>query len=374
MEAFSLSMDAILTEAVRRQASDTHITVGLPPMIRVHGDLMPMNTNILTQSDSEFLCKSMLDKSRLQYLNERGEIDFSYVVKDYSRFRCNIFKQRGSYTLAARTITTEIPTCERLGLPELFKELSLRPRGLILVTGPTGSGKSTTLAAMVGHINQNRRCHVLTLEEPIEYLHRHGESMINQREVHEDTLSFANALRAALREDPDVIMVGEMRDLDTISTAITASETGHLVMSTLHTSGAADTINRIIDVFPPHQQDQIRVQLGTVLVAVISQTLVPRADGTGRIAAFEILLANDAVRNLIREGKTYQIDNTISTNLKMGMCSLDYYLAELCKKSLITREVALSRCKSPEEFRRFMSNTGSASNASSKGLFDSLEY
>lgn len=374
MEAFSLSMDAILTEAVRRQASDTHITVGLPPMIRVHGDLMPMNTNILTQSDSEFLCKSMLDKSRLQYLNERGEIDFSYVVKDYSRFRCNIFKQRGSYTLAARTITTEIPTCERLGLPELFKELSLRPRGLILVTGPTGSGKSTTLAAMIGHINQNRRCHVLTLEEPIEYLHRHGESMINQREVHEDTLSFANALRAALREDPDVIMVGEMRDLDTISTAITASETGHLVMSTLHTSGAADTINRIIDVFPPHQQDQIRVQLGTVLVAVISQTLVPRADGTGRIAAFEILLANDAVRNLIREGKTYQIDNTISTNLKMGMCSLDYYLAELCKKSLITREVALSRCKSPEEFRRFMSNTGSASNASSKGLFDSLEY
>ena len=374
MEAFSLSMDAILTEAVRRQASDTHITVGLPPMIRVNGDLMPMNSNILTQSDSEFLCKSMLDKSRLQYLNERGEIDFSYVVKDYSRFRCNIFKQRGSYTLAARTITTEIPTCERLGLPELFKELSLRPRGLILVTGPTGSGKSTTLAAMVGHINQNRRCHVLTLEEPIEYLHRHSESMINQREIHEDTLSFANALRAALREDPDVIMVGEMRDLDTIATAITASETGHLVMCTLHTSGAADTLNRIIDVFPPHQQDQIRVQLGTVLVAVISQTLVPRADGTGRIAAFEILLANDAVRNLIREGKTYQIDNTISTNLKSGMCSMDYYLAELVKKSLITREVALSRCRNPEDFRRFLSNTGSASSGGTKGLFDSLEY
>jgi len=374
MEAFSLSMDAILTEAVRRQASDTHITVGLPAMIRVNGDLMPMNSNILTQSDSEFLCKSMLDKSRLQYLNERGEIDFSYVVKDYSRFRCNIFKQRGSYTLAARTITTEIPTCERLGLPELFKELSLRPRGLILVTGPTGSGKSTTLAAMVGHINQNRRCHVLTLEEPIEYLHRHSESMINQREIHEDTLSFANALRAALREDPDVIMVGEMRDLDTIATAITASETGHLVMSTLHTSGAADTINRIIDVFPPHQQDQIRVQLGTVLVAVISQTLIPRADGTGRIAAFEILLANDAVRNLIREGKTYQIDNTIATNLKSGMCSMDYYLAELVKKSLITREVALSRCRNPEDFRRFLSNTGSAQSGTGKGLFDSLEY
>jgi len=374
VEAFTLSMDAILTESVRRQASDTHITVGLPPMIRVHGDLMPMNTNILTQSDAEFLCKSMLDKSRLQYLNERGEIDFSYVVKDYSRFRCNVFKQRGSYTLAARTITTEIPTCERLGLPELFKDLALRPRGLILVTGPTGSGKSTTLAAMVGHINANRRCHVLTLEEPIEYLHRHGESMINQREIHEDTLSFANALRSALREDPDVIMVGEMRDLDTIATAITASETGHLVMSTLHTSGAADTVNRIIDVFPPHQQDQIRVQLSSVLVAVISQTLVPRADGTGRIAAFEILLANDAVRNLIREGKTYQIDNTITTSIKSGMCSLDYYLAELVKKNLITRDTALSRCRNVEEFRRCLSSAGTASTTSVKGLFDSLEY
>lgn len=374
MEAFTLSMDAILTESVRRQASDTHITVGLPPMIRVHGDLMPMSTNILTQSDAEFLCKSMLDKSRLQYLNERGEIDFSYVVKDYSRFRCNIFKQRGSYTLAARTITTEIPTCERLGLPDLFKDLALRPRGLILVTGPTGSGKSTTLAAMVGHINASRRCHVLTLEEPIEYLHRHGESMINQREIHEDTLSFANALRSALREDPDVIMVGEMRDLDTIATAITASETGHLVMSTLHTSGAADTVNRIIDVFPPHQQDQIRVQLSSVLVAVISQTLVPRADGTGRIAAFEILLANDAVRNLIREGKTYQIDNTITTSIKSGMCSLDYYLAELVKKNLITREVAISRCRNIDEFKRCLSSAGTANSTSVKGLFDSLEY
>lgn len=364
-------MDAILTEAVSRQASDTHITVGLPPMIRVHGDLVPLGSNILTQSDTEYLCKSMLDKARLQYLAERGEVDFSYVVRDYSRFRCNIFKQRGSYSLAARTITTEIPTCEQLGLPELFKELSMRPRGLILVTGPTGSGKSTTLAAMIGHINQNRRCHILTLEEPIEYLHKHGESMINQREVHEDTLTFGNALRAALREDPDVIMVGEMRDLDTISTAITASETGHLVMSTLHTSGAADTVNRIIDVFPPHQQDQIRVQLGSTLVAVISQTLVPRADGTGRVAALEVLIANDAVRNLIREGKTYQIDNTISTNIKSGMCSLDYYLAELVRSGMITREVALTKCRNIDDFRRYISSTGTTV---ASGLFDSLEY
>lgn len=373
MEEFTLSMDSILTEAVHRQASDTHLSVGRPPMIRVNGDLMPMNSNILTQDDTEFLCKSMLDKSRLLYLAERGEVDFSYVVKDFSRFRCNIFKQRGSYSLAARTITTQIPTCEQLGLPELFKELALRPRGLILVTGPTGSGKSTTLAAMVGHINRNRRCHILTLEEPIEYLHKHGESMINQREVHEDTLTFSNALRSALREDPDVIMVGEMRDLDTISTAITASETGHLVMSTLHTSGAADTVNRIIDVFPPHQQDQIRVQLGSVLVAVISQTLIPRADGSGRVAAFEILLANDAVRNLIREGKTYQIDNAIATSIKSGMCSLDYYLAELVKKNLITRDMALSKCRNPEDFKRYMTNSGSSASAA-VGLFDTLEY
>jgi len=374
VEEFSLSMDSILTESVRRQASDTHLTVGRPPMIRVNGDLMPMNTNILTQSDTEFLCKSMLDKARLMYLAERGEVDFSYVVKDFSRFRCNIFKQRGSYSLAARTITTQIPTCEQLGLPELFKDLALRPRGLILVTGPTGSGKSTTLAAMIGHINRNRRCHILTLEEPIEYLHKHGEAMINQREVHEDTLTFSNALRSALREDPDVIMVGEMRDLDTISTAITASETGHLVMSTLHTSGAADTVNRIIDVFPPHQQDQIRIQLGSVLVAVISQILIPRADGSGRIAAFEILLANDAVRNLIREGKTYQIDNTITTNINSGMCSLDYYLAELVKKNLITRVMALSKCWNPEDFKRYMANTGNSAGSISNGLFDALDY
>ncbi len=341
MEEFTLSMDAILTEAVRRQASDTHITVGLPPMIRVHGELMPLNSNILTQSDTEYLCKSMLDKSRQQYLNERGEIDFSYVVKDYSRFRCNVFKQRGSYTLAARTITTEIPSCERLGLPELFKDLALKPRGLILVTGPTGSGKSTTLAAMVGHINQNRRCHVLTLEEPIEYLHRHGESMINQREVHEDTLSFANALRAALREDPDVIMVGEMRDLDTISTAITASETGHLVMSTLHTSGAADTINRIIDVFPPHQQQQIRIQLAMVIEGVISQQLLPTADGHGRRAAFEVMLATPAIRAQIREAKTHQIESTIQTSKQLGMITMDDALIDLYRNGEITKEMAL---------------------------------
>lgn len=374
MEGFTLTIEAILTEAVRRNASDTHITVGLPPMIRVNGELIPMSNQILTQADTEYLCKSMIDKSRQQYLNERGEIDFSYVVKDYSRFRCNIFKQRGSYALAARTISNEIPTCEKLGLPNLFKELAMKPRGLILVTGPTGSGKSTTLAAMIGHINAFRKCHILTLEEPIEYLHTHGEAMINQREVHEDTLSFANALRAALREDPDVILVGEMRDLDTISTAITASETGHLVMSTLHTSGAADTVNRIIDVFPPHQQDQVRVQLGTVIIAVISQTLVQKIGG-GRVAAFEIMIANDAIRNLIREGKTYQIDSTIATQLQVGMCPLDFYLAELCKRGIISREVAYNRCRYPEDLKRYLTNAGGVNSiAGTSPLFGELDF
>lgn len=370
MEGLSLTMEAILAESVRRGASDTHITAGLPPMIRVAGELMPLTNQILTPEDTEFLCKSMIDKSRQQYLAERGEIDFSYVVADYSRFRCNIYKQRGTFALAARTITNEIPTCERLGLPMLFKDLALKPRGLILVTGPTGSGKSTTLAAMVGHINSVRRCHVLTLEEPIEYLHNHGEAMINQREVHEDTLSFANALRAALREDPDVILVGEMRDLDTISTAITAAETGHLVLSTLHTSSASDTVNRIIDVFPPHQQDQIRVQLGSILVAVICQTLVPRVSG-GRCAAFEIMLANDAIRNNIREGKTYQIDSAIATNLQSGMCPLDFYLAELVKRKIISREVAMQRCRFPDDLKRYINNVGGPANSP---LFGDIDF
>ena len=268
MEGFSLSIESILAESVRMGASDTHITVGLPPLIRVDGMLMPLGNQPLTAADTEYLCKSMIDKSRQQYLNERGEIDFSYIVENFSRFRCNVFKQRGTYALAARTITNEIPTCEQLGLPNIFKDLVMKPRGLILVTGPTGSGKSTTLAAMIGHVNMSKKCHILTLEEPIEYLHMHGEAMINQREIHEDTLSFANALRAALREDPDIILVGEMRDLDTISTAITAAETGHLVLSTLHTNDAASTVVRLIDMgVAPYM-------VATSLIGVIAQRLV----------------------------------------------------------------------------------------------------
>ena len=352
MEEFTLSMDAILTEAVRRQASDTHITVGLPPMIRVHGELMPLNSNILTQSDTEYLCKSMLDKSRQQYLNERGEIDFSYVVKDYSRFRCNVFKQRGSYTLAARTITTEIPSCERLGLPELFKDLALKPRGLILVTGPTGSGKSTTLAAMVGHINQNRRCHVLTLEEPIEYLHRHGESMINQREVHEDTLSFANALRAALREDPDVIMVGEMRDLDTISTAITASETGHLVLSTLHRNDAVQTINRIVNMFEETNRNLVRRQLAETLRATIAQKLVYSEKDKKRYPACEVMVVTSTIKDYINKNNTDEIYELLRDNTVDNMISMNTSLALLTDRGCISEEEALHNSNDEAELEK----------------------
>ena len=354
MEGFSLSIESILAESVRMGASDTHITVGLPPMIRVDGMLMPLGNQPLTAADTEYLCKSMIDKSRQQYLNERGEIDFSYIVENFSRFRCNVFKQRGTYALAARTITNEIPTCEQLGLPNVFKDLVMKPRGLILVTGPTGSGKSTTLAAMIGHVNMSKKCHILTLEEPIEYLHMHGEAMINQREIHEDTLSFANALRAALREDPDIILVGEMRDLDTISTAITAAETGHLVLSTVHTIGSSNTVDRLIDVFPSHQQQQVRIQLASVLEAVISQQLLPAADGSSRLAAFEVLHVNSAVRNLIREGKNHQLITYMQTYRKQGMITMDEAIIELYRQQKITREAALQFAQDPETMQNKM--------------------
>ena len=353
-EGFTLTMDAILAEAVRRGASDTHITVGLPPMIRIDGELMPLGKQILTPADAEFLCKSMIDKSRQQYLNERGEIDFSYVVQDYSRFRCNIYKQRGAYALAARTITNEIPTCERLGLPALFKELAMRPRGLILVTGPTGSGKSTTLAAMIGHVNSVKKCHILTLEEPIEYLHMHGEAMINQREIHEDTLSFANALRAALREDPDIILVGEMRDFETINAAITAAETGHLVLSTLHTASAAQTVERILDSCPGEAQNQLRTQLANVIKGVVSQNLVPTADGEGRVVATEIMICNSAISNLIRENKAVQIPSVLQSSKREGMHTLNDDLIRLIHSDIITRAEALKFSNDPSALSNVM--------------------
>lgn len=267
------------------------------------------------------------------------------------RYRVNVYKQRGSIGIAFRTVTTEIPTTEKLGIPQSVVDLYQRKRGLILVTGPTGSGKSTTLASIIDKINENRDAHIITIEEPIEYTHTHKMSMINQREVNQDTLSFANALRGALREDPDVILVGEMRDFETISTAITAAETGHLVLSTLHTMDAASTVDRIIDTFPTHQQQQIRVQLSAVLVCIISQTLIPNITEDGRVAAFEVMHANSAVRNLIREGKTHQLQSVIQTSKREGMSTLDDYLMKLYMERKISKESCIQYARDPEKMR-----------------------
>lgn len=333
-----MTMHEILQQAVTAGASDVHITVASPPVMRVNGKLIRMFDNPLLPEDTKRIILEILTPEQKQSFEEKGEIDISYSTAGLGRFRINIYKQRGSYSMALRVVALSIPTLEQLRLPKIIAELSEKQRGLILVTGPTGSGKSTTLAAMINHMNQHRNDHIITIEDPIEYLHKHQKSMVNQREIGHDTHTFANALRAALRQDPDVILVGEMRDLETISTAITAAETGHLVLSTLHTIGAAKTIDRIIDVFPPHQQQQIRVQLASVLEAVISQQIMPMPDGEGRIAAFEVMVANPAIRNLIREGKTHQIQTVIQTGTQIGMQTMDASLMDLYRKRLINQQ------------------------------------
>lgn len=353
-----MNINQILQKTVEMKASDLHITVALPPMMRINGELRPYGEKILRPDDTASIARQILNDEQMEILEKCGEIDLSYVIPSISRFRVNVYKQRGSFCLAIRIIWIHVPTIDELGFPEILKDMALKPRGLVLVTGPTGSGKSTTLAAMVNHINRNRNCHILTLEEPIEYLHKHGKSMINQREVGDDSMSFSSALRAALREDPDVILVGEMRDLETIATAITAAETGHLVLSTLHTTGAAQTIDRIIDVFPPHQQQQIRSQMSGVLEGVISQQLIPTSDGNGMVAALEIMIANTAISNLIRESKTHQIPSIIQTSTKQGMKSMDYSLSEMVSKGVISREQAMIRCVDSDMLRRYMLQAG----------------
>ncbi|HZK53965.1 MAG TPA: type IV pilus twitching motility protein PilT [Desulfosporosinus sp.] len=346
----------LLLKALELKASDLHITTNLQPMFRVQGNLVPLqNSPVLTPEDTQRLIDELLDENQQKRLEEFGEVDFSYVIPGTSRFRVNVYKQRKSFAAAVRVILPNIPSLDELGLPGILKTMALKPRGLVLVTGPTGSGKSTTLAAMVRHINTNRNCHVITIEDPIEYLHKHQNSMVNQREIGDDTRSFSNALRAALREDPDVIMVGEMRDLETISTAVMAAETGHLVLSTLHTTTAAQTIDRVIDVFPPSQQQQIKVQLAAVLQGVICQQLLPHSDGLGRVAAIEVLVVNDAVRNMIREGKTHQIDTVIQMGLKADMIPMDLSLANLVKRSEVSRGDANTRCVNPELFSKYLS-------------------
>lgn len=351
-----MNLRQILELATKNGASDIHITVGVPPIFRINGSLVAIGQEKLNPEDTSKMVGEILDDERMDRLKKAGEIDLSYSVKGLGRFRVNVYRQRGSYSIAMRAVALNIPTLEELGLPLVIKELARKSRGLVLVTGPTGSGKSTTLAAMIDLINNERNCHIITLEDPIEYLHKHKKSIVNQREIGHDSKSFSSALRAALRQDPDVILVGEMRDLETISIAITAAETGHLVLSTLHTIGADKTIDRIIDVFPPYQQQQIRIQLSTVLQGVICQNLIVRKDGQGRVAAVEVMIATPAIRNLIREGKTHQIITAIETGGKYGMQTMDFSLAQLYRQGAISYENALLYCSSEESLLRLVGN------------------
>jgi twitching motility protein PilT len=335
-----LKIEGLLEHVVKQDGSDLHLTVGVPPMIRVDGALKPIpNIPPLTEAEVEKLVFSVVDEIQKEILEKDMEVDFSFAFGDVARFRANAYHQKGNLGLALRLIPTKIRTLEELGMPQVVNNFAELPRGLVLVTGPTGSGKSTTLAAMIARINDTRADHIITIEDPIEYTHAHKKSVIEQREVHYDTRSFSAALRSVLREDPDVVLIGEMRDLETIAAAITIAETGHLVLATLHTNNAAQSIDRIIDVFPPHQQQQIRTQLSNILQAIVSQRLIP-AIGGGRVAAAEIMVANSAVRNIIREGKTHQLDAVIQTGSAEGMQSMDHMLATLVKSGKITIDEA----------------------------------
>jgi twitching motility protein PilT len=335
-----MKAEELLRTAHERGASDLHITVGSTPVLRINGDLRPLPGSPLTPQETMEIARELLNREAFEELMQKGEYDFSWEIPNVSRFRINAYRQRGCLSLAVRTVPTVIPSPEELRLPEILLELTHRPQGLFLVTGPTGSGKSTTLACMIDYINKRQRKHIITLEDPIEYLHRHNQSLIDQREVGRDTGSFANGLRAALRQDPDVILVGEMRDLETIATAITAAETGHLVLATLHTADAPQTIDRIVDVFPPEQQQQIRVQLAAVLIGVVSQRLLPMANLNSRVVAQEILLNTPAIANLIRSEKVHQIRTAMQTGRAQGMQTLDMHLQDLLRQGLITPQTA----------------------------------
>ncbi len=345
-----IELNDLLTEAAQRRASDLHLTVGLPPVLRVDGALINTPYPPLTEADTDLYADQLTNADQLAELARCGEVDFAVTAAGSARLRCNIFRQQGSTALALRLLPLTIPTAEELCLPASVIAQANKPRGLVLVTGPTGSGKSSTLAALLDHINRTQRRHIITLEAPIEYTYCREGCIINQREVGRDTQSFAAGLRAALRQDPDVILVGEMRDLETISTAITAAETGHLVFATLHAKGAANTVDRIIDVFPADQQEQIRAQLADVLECVVSQALLPRIGG-GRRAAFEVLLGSPAVRSLIRQKKTFQLTSTIQTGRKQGMILMDDSLAELVQTGQVFLEDALSAAVDPATLR-----------------------
>jgi twitching motility protein PilT len=388
-----MNIDELFKETVDAQASDLHLTVGIPPSIRVWGKLQPLSYPALSPEDTFQLAYSMLNTFQKQKFEKNWELDLSYAVAGLGRFRINVYRQRGSVGVAARVISEAIPAMEELNVPMVLKDLCRLPRGLILVTGPTGHGKSTTLASMLDFINAERGAHIVTIEDPIEYVHRHKKSIVNQRELGFDTQTFPNALRAVLREDPNVIMVGEMRDLETIGAALTIAETGHLVFATLHTANAAQSIDRIVDVFPPHQQQQIRVQLASVLEAVVSQQLLPNArfverkserrpvavaastgastggDGDrreswpsieeiGRVPAVEVMIATPAIRNLVRESKTHQIHTAIQTGAQYGMQTMDQSLFALYSRRLVSLENALGRAIYPDELRKMIERGG----------------
>ncbi len=351
-------IDELLNIVVDKNSSDLHICADAEPVIRVDGKLIRLNYEKLSANDTSRMLYAILADEQIERFETTLELDFSYSLPKRARFRVNYYRDRGSVAAAFRLIPNRIPTVRELNLPPILEELAKRPRGLILCTGPTGHGKSTTLAAMVNQINRTKAMHIITIEDPIEYLHTHNLSIVNQRELGQDTKAFPNALRACLREDPDVILVGEMRDMETIQLAITAAETGHLVLATLHTNNAAESIDRVIDVFPPGQQEQVRIQLANNLQAVIAQQLLPRAGTPGRIPAVEVMIATPAIRNLIRENKTHQIPSMIQTSGAVGMQSMDQNLRDLYLKGFITYDEALTRAMNVEELKKMIATPG----------------
>lgn len=363
-----LHIDELLHLVVDRGASDLHISQNSAPIIREDGKLKPLHYEKFTPQDSQRMLYDILSDDNINKFETTLELDFSYQLPRRARFRVNYYREKGAVAAAFRLIPAKIPTVEQLNLPNILKQLCERPRGLILVTGPTGSGKSTSLAAMINHINENHAHHIITIEDPIEYLHEHKKCIINQREVGSDTRSFLNALRGSLREDPDILLVGEMRDVETIGLAITAAETGHLVFATLHTNTAAESIDRMIDVFPPGQQEQIRVQLSNNIVAIISQQLMPRLGKPGRVPANEVMIASPAIRNLIREAKTHQIPSMIQTSGSMGMFTMDQCLRDLYLKGLISLDDAYARCSNKEELTKMLNTPASGTGPGGSGL------
>ncbi len=349
-----LHIDDLLRIMHENRASDLHLSVGMAPMLRIDGDLSAINAERLTPTRMNELIYAILTDEQISTFEENWELDLAYSVRGLSRFRVNVHRQRGTIGAVFRAVPVDPPSLDALGMPDTLKKLAMRPRGLVLVTGPTGSGKSTTLAAMIREINVTRRRHIVTIEDPIEFLHRNEKSIIIQREVGSDTKGFTMALRHVLRQDPDVILIGEMRDLETIGAAITAAETGHLVLATLHTTSAAQTVDRIVDVFPPHQQEQVRVQLSTVLEGIVCQTLLPLADGKGRTCAQEILVANSAIRNLIREGKTHQMPSVLQSGAAEGMLALDQALKTLVQQGKVVPQVAMAVASNPADFKMFL--------------------